>query len=102
MAVVIGERHSIQCHNFHLLATQLKIGVAIRGGINDPPELTFTWINWDSRPDLSIGCTNAFGPLICRCSTPSCWYFNLANNSVLGRCVAVLDVLIPKDNYTLT
>src|SRR5437588_547712 len=99
--VVIGKRHSIQCHDFHSLAAQLKVGVAIGRGIHDAPELTLTWIDGEPGPDMTVRCENSPGTLIWRSSTSSRRDFDLAKDALFALGVAVLDVLIPKDDYTL-
>jgi hypothetical protein len=98
--VVIGERHSIQCNYFHLLATQLKVGVSIGRSINDAPELTLAWIDRNAGTDLAVGCENSLKMLLYGGSAPSRRYVNLTENPLFACCVAVVEVLVPKNDHT--
>ena len=56
LALPIVERkwHTIQSYNLKLLTAYLKIGVTIRRGIYDSPELAFTRTDRDAGPDLAV------------------------------------------------
>ena len=47
--IVEGQRHSIEGHDLELFPVNLQVGVKVRRGVHDSPELTLSGSDGDSR-----------------------------------------------------
>jgi hypothetical protein len=51
---MVSERHAIECDDFEFLPVQLKIYVAVGGGVDNAPELTLTGVNVNRRANFTV------------------------------------------------
>ena len=56
---MVGQWHAVQRNNFEFSTIELKINIAVGGGIDDAPELAFAWVNADRQTNLTVHSENS-------------------------------------------
>src|SRR2546426_10524598 len=99
LGFVVGERNAVERHDFKCLSIQLQVQIAVRRGVDHPPELPLLRCDLDSWANGPIHGKDFLGRL--RFSLTSLrWDFNLVPES--GRIRIMFKGAAAQNDHTLT